>query len=311
MSPALSRRSLMLSTAGLAVASTLPSTRAAPAPATEWVYCLNTATIRGQKVGIGREAEIAAQAGYTAFEPWIEGIKQWKEAGNPVADLRKKIADLGLTVESGIGFANFIVDDAAARAKGLEQAKHDMDLLAQIGAKRIAAPPAGATKEAGLDLLKAAERYRALLEVGDQLGVTPMLEMWGFSKNLSRLGEAALVALEAQHPKACILADVYHLHKGGSNFHGMRQISSQAVQVFHMNDFPAEPGRETIGDGHRVFCGDGVAPWKDILANLAVGGGRKVLSLELFNKDYYAQDALAVAKTGLEKMKATVQKATT
>ena len=41
-----------------------------------------------------------------------------------------------------------------------------------------------------------------------------------------------------------------------------------------------------------------------------MGGGRKVLSLELFNKDYYAQDPLQVAKTGLEKMKATVLKAT-
>jgi sugar phosphate isomerase/epimerase len=273
------------------------------------VYCLNTATIRGQKLGIGREVEIAAEAGYSAIEPWIESLRRWKEGGHPLADLRKKIEDLGLTVESGIGFAPFLVDNPEARAKALEQARQDMDLLAQIGARRIAAPPAGATQHAGLDLLQAAERYRALLELGDQMGVTPMLELWGFSKNLSRLGEAALVALETRHPKAGLLADVYHLHKGGSDFAGLRQLSAQAVQVFHMNDFPAEPPRAAIHDSHRVHCGDGVAPWKEILANLAVGGGRKVLSLELFNKTYYAQDALEVARTGLEKMKATVAQA--
>jgi hypothetical protein len=36
-------------------------------------------------------------------------------------------------------------------------------------------------------------------------------------------------------------------------------------------------------------------------------GGRKVLSLELFNKKYYEMDALEAAKIGIEKMKATVK----
>ena len=39
-----------------------------------------------------------------------------------------------------------------------------------------------------------------------------------------------------------------------------------------------------------------------ILRDLKAIGGTKVLSLELFNKSYWAQDALQVARTGLEKM---------
>ncbi len=35
-------------------------------------------------------------------------------------------------------------------------------------------------------------------------------------------------------------------------------------------------------------------------------GGVKVLSLELFNQSYWDMDALAVAKTGLEKMRVQV-----
>ena len=48
--------------------------------------------------------------------------------------------------------------------------------MAQVGARRFAAPPAGATDLPKLDLFKVAERYRALLEAGDQLGILPMLE---------------------------------------------------------------------------------------------------------------------------------------
>ncbi|MEP6845810.1 MAG: hypothetical protein ABI861_07390 [Panacibacter sp.] len=35
-------------------------------------------------------------------------------------------------------------------------------------------------------------------------------------------------------------------------------------------------------------------------------GGTKVHSLELFNKTYWAQDALLVARTGLQKIKSLV-----
>jgi hypothetical protein len=38
-------------------------------------------------------------------------------------------------------------------------------------------------------------------------------------------------------------------------------------------------------------------------------GFRGMLSLELFNRDYWKQDALTVAKTGLEKTQASVRKA--
>jgi len=37
--------------------------------------------------------------------------------------------------------------------------------------------------------------------------------------------------------------------------------------------------------------------------------GQKVLSLEVFNRDYWSQDPLSVAKTGLAKLKAVAEKA--
>ncbi len=285
------------------------SPQTASQPSAAFTYCLNTGTIREQKVGIVRECEIAAEAGYQGIEPWVESINQYVEKGGKLSELRQRIADLGLVLEDAISFPEWIVDDDAKRAKGLEQAKREMDLLAQLGGKRIAAPPAGATGTPGLDLLKAADRYRALLEIGDQLGITPMLEMWGFSQNLFRLGQAAQVAIETGHPRASVLADVFHMYKGGGNPAGLKLLSARMIQVFHMNDYPAEPPRDKVNDSYRIFPGDGVAPLTQILRDIHSLGGRTVLSLELFNKEYYAQDPLAVAKAGLAKMKAAVKTA--
>jgi sugar phosphate isomerase/epimerase len=147
------------------------------------------------------------------------------------------------------------------------------------------------------------DRYRALLELGDQAGIVPELEFWGPSVNLHRLSEAADVAIAADHPKACVLADVFHLYKGGSGFHGLRLLSAQAIQVIHMNDYPAAPPRETIADRDRVFPGDGIAPMKQIIADLRQVNPNLVLSLELFNPSYWNSDPLETARRGLAKMK--------
>ncbi|WP_417388523.1 sugar phosphate isomerase/epimerase family protein [Gimesia sp.] len=302
----------MLAAAGLLAAgfATSPSasagthrTRTAAEP---FGYCFNTSTIRGQKLGIVEQVNLTSQAGYDSIEPWLRDIDEYVKAGGSLSDLKKRIDDAGLTVESAIGFAQWIVDDEAARKEGMEVAKRDMDTLRQIGGIRIAAPPTGATKQTDLNLFEAAKRYRALLELGDQMDVIPQVEVWGFSSSLSRLGESMFVAIESGHPKACLLPDVYHIYKGGSDFAGLGLLSGSAIQVFHVNDYPADPPRETINDAHRVYPGDGVAPLTDIFRMIHQAGFRGTLSLELFNRDYWQQDPLEVAKTGLQKTKAAV-----
>jgi 2-keto-myo-inositol isomerase len=285
-----------------------PASSSAQTPFPPFQYCLNTATIRGHKLGIVKEIEVIAQAGYNAIEPWVDSITDYTRNGGSLPELKKRISDAGLTVEGAIGFPEWVVDDDGRRGKGLERAKQEMDMVAQIGGKRFASPPAGATGLPKLELMKLAERYRALLEVGEQLGVVPELEVWGFSQNLGRLSECVAVAMETGHRNACVLPDVFHLYKGGSDLRGIRLLGSEAIQVLHMNDYPNDPPRDKIDDSFRQYPGDGVAPLSDLLQTLRRTGGRKVLSLELFNRKYWSEDALAVAKTGLARMKAVVDK---
>jgi sugar phosphate isomerase/epimerase len=269
-------------------------------------YCLNMSTVRGQKLSLPEQVDLAARAGYDAIEPWINELRQYEQAGGSLRDLKQRIADHGLAVASAIGFAEWIVNDPARRQAGLEQARKDMDLVAAIGGTHMAAPPAGATRDTPVPLLEAAERYRTLLELGVSHGVIPQLEVWGFSATLSRLSETLFVAVESKHPQACVLLDVYHLYKGGSEFSSLRLLSGAAMHCFHLNDYPATPPRETIRDADRVYPGDGVAPLPAMLKSLLATGFRGFLSLELFNPTYWQQDALTVARTGLEKMRAAV-----
>ena len=307
----ISRRDLLKSTPMVGLGMAMPETIAKPKKQHNFSFCLNTSTIREQNLGLIGEMGVAAKAGYNGIEIWINTLQKYVDGGGKLSDVRKRAADLGLRIEDAIGFPKWIVDDASERNKALEQAKREMGMLAEIGCPLIAAPPIGATTGDKIDLAAVSERYAKLLEVGDMTGVIPQLEMWGFSTNIHLLGEALYIAAETGHAKACVLTDVYHLHRGGSSFNSVKMLSGSGMHVFHVNDFPKEPPRETINDSFRVFPGDGIAPLDQIFKDLNNKNSPIVLSLELFNKDYWKMDALVAAKTGLDKMKAAVIKAVT
>lgn len=283
-------------------------------------YCLNTSTVRqfvapqgGKSRDIVELIAIASRAGYQAIEPWMTEIEAYLNNGRTARELGKRFTDAGLEVPDVIGFVEWIVDDTARRNKGLDQAKRTFELIATIGGRRMAAPPVGATggqsqrdnplfSRPVTNMLVAAERYRALLELGRSFGVMPIVELWGFSQTLSRLGETMMVAAECGLPGGCVLPDVYHLYKGGSDFAGLGILSGQGIGIFHVNDYPAI-ARKTIADADRVFPGDGIAPLKAIFQTLRAIGYQGYLSLELFNREYWKRDPHQVAKEGLDKMR--------
>jgi len=303
-------RRQVLAGCGASLAAGVVAAADRPAPAAHpFRYCLNMATLQGFKLPLDEQVDIAARACYRSIEPWLRDLEAYLQAGKSLRDLKRRIDDLGLAVEDAIGFATWMVDDDAQRRAGLEELKRDMERLAQLGCRRVAAPPAGAYNTPGMDLRKIAGRYRNILELGRQTGVVPQLEIWGGSKAMHTVSEAAFVAIEADHPDASILLDLFHLYKGGSGFTSLRVLHGRALGIFHTNDYPAQPPRETITDADRVYPGDGIAPLDTVLRNLHDIGFRGPLSLELFNRRYWQQDPLTVARTGLEKLRAAVQHA--
>ncbi len=264
-------------------------------------FSLNTSTISGQKQGIEKYIDIAARAGYDCVEPWIADIKAFVSNGGTLRGLKKLLDDSKLEAINAIGFAPWMTDDDEQRKAGFKQMREEMEILAELGCKRIAAPAAGVRTTP--DLYKVGERYHELLDLGRQTGVRPQLEIWGASV-FSHIGQAMMAIAVANDPDARILPDVYHLYRGNSGFENLKMINGNVIEVFHMNDYPANIKREHMEDKDRVYPGDGVAPLKQIIADLQKMEGEKILSLELFNRDYWQQDPLTVAKTGLAKMKA-------
>jgi 2-keto-myo-inositol isomerase len=282
---------------------------ARPRPANEpFGYCLNTSTIRGNNLDIVGVVAAASTAGFHAIEPWIQELDAYTSKGGTLKDLGKRIADAGLTVEDAIAFNSFLDDDQARRAASMEKLKIDMDKVAQIGGTRIAAPP-GRTAGPPVSLDNAGKYYREALELGEKMGVQPLLELWGTHPVLGPLSHGIYVTVAAARPDASLLLDVFHLYKSGTPFTALKQINGASLHVMHLNDYPQAADSATLNDGNRIYPGDGVAPLKQILRDLRDTGFRGFFSLELFNQEYWKKSADENLKTAMDKIRATVRSA--
>jgi sugar phosphate isomerase/epimerase len=264
-------------------------------------------TIKGQKLGFIKELQVAAKAGFTSVEIWIDTFQAYLQSGGSEAEAKKIIDDLGIKVENAIGFAKWIVDDETTRKAALTQLQREMDQLAKIGCSRIAAPPSGATGLPLIDLDVITDRYLTILQMGEKAGVMPMVEMWGSSHNLKKISQVLYVATQSGHKDARILLDAFHIYKGGSSLDSLQFVGKPAIEIFHINDYPAGIAPTKISEPDRVYPGDGIAPLKEMLKAIKNPENPVILSLEVFNQSYYAQDALLVAKTGLAKIKSVAE----
>ncbi|MDR0869614.1 MAG: sugar phosphate isomerase/epimerase [Planctomycetaceae bacterium] len=307
------RRQILSTACTAAFAGTAVFTSAFAAPVPEkspgpFRFSLNFGTLRGFKMPLEQEIDIAAKAGYDAVEPWVAEIAEYKAKGGNLNDLRKRIIDKGLAVAGSCAFFQWVCSDETARTKGIEQMKREMELIRAVGGNRIAATASGATNERLDDFAVLGERYRTILDIGLQLGVVPQLEVWGAVKTMNCIGDVTAIAVHSGRAEAEFLFDVYHLYRGGSSFEALSLLNAKTMTNFHINDYPAAPPREEAADKDRVYPGDGVAPLKRIFQILRDIGYRGFLSFEVFNPSYWAtNDPLLVAATGLKKMKAAAE----
>lgn len=268
----------------------------------EFAYCLNTSTIR--PTPLVEKIRIAGRLGFEAIEPWNDEVDEYLRAGGTLDDLRTRIADAGLKVVSMIALHGWIeAEDGEASARARDECRRRMDQAAALGSPFIVASP----PQAAVDLGRAAARYAALLALGREAGVKPAMEFLGFVAGVNGVASALAIADGSGDPDATVVADVFHMLRGGGTLDDLRAIPGPRLAIFHINDLPAEPPPTAQTDADRVMLGEGTADLPRVLANLRAIGYCGPLSLELFNPTLWAQDPEAVCRIGLERMRALVE----
>jgi sugar phosphate isomerase/epimerase len=265
-------------------------------------YCLNASTIR--PTPLLEKIAIAGETGYSAIELWHDEIEAYLAAGGKLTAIRHALDDQGLQLPTTIYLRDwFDTPSAVFEKKAWPECRRRMEQAAELGAHyTIASPPAG---QANYPL--GAQRYRQLLELGDELGVWPSMEFLGFVDDLNTIEKALRVMNDAGHPRATTILDPFHVFRGGGSVESIALLREGQIAISHFNDIPSSPPREQQHDPDRVLPGDGSFDLRRYLALLRNTGYRRWLSLELFREDLWARDPREVARLGLEKMRAVAE----
>ena len=267
----------------------------------DFLFCLNTITIR--PTPLLEKVRIAGAAGYRAIEPWNDEITDYLHKGGSIADLKKALQDAGLKVVSVIALHGWSTAEGGEKVKVFEECRQRMDQAAALGSPYIVASP---PREA-VDLDRATARFAELLALGRGAGVVPSMEFLGFSSGIKTLAGAWAIATGTGAADATVVADVFHLIRGGGALDDLLTIPGKRLANFHINDVPATPDPLTQTDADRVMVGDGVADLPRAIANLRTIGYRGPISLELFNRGLWEQDPADVARRGLGRIQALVE----
>ncbi len=273
--------------------------------ASPWPICLDTATIR--PASLIEKVKIAAEAGYDGIEPWDGELEEFEKNGGNLKELGREIKKLGLKVPSVIGLWNAIPDTMDLFVSSLPETRRRMRMARDIGAEHIQTIPNQLSENYNQQWV--ADRFRDIIEIGlKEYDIKPALVFVKYF-TIKTLGQAVGIAMDANHPIAKVIPDVYHMHISGGGFEGLKMLKGDAIAIFQFNDAPSTPVFKDLRDEHRVYPGDGILPLDSIFKDLKVIGYKGFISLEMYNPNYYKEDLLAVAKTGLKKTLAVLKKA--
>ena len=263
--------------------------------------CLNTSTI--QPVALSKKLPLISKAGFRHVELWNDEIDlHLSVTGESILDVRKRIQDNGLTVCSVIAAMGWAEAPEAEVDQVFDECKRRCDQAAQVGSKWIvASPPMG---HVAVNVIT--DRLVKLLEITEQSHIQPMLEFLGFTEQYHSVGSVLEVLQSPALASTPIVADIYHLIRGGGALEDLLKFKPGQLGIFHINDLPAEPDFLVQTDYDRVMLGEGLIDLKHAIGLLKEIQFEGPVSLELFNKKLWQADPSDVLRFGFERLSALI-----
>ncbi len=242
---------------------------------------------------------LTAEAGFAGVELWINDVYEYVGQGGEVRDIEKAISDYGLIVPCTIAMRQWGEASELEYPLMLDEAKRRMEMATRLGAPYIVATPPREPQ----DFAQLAQRYKDLLEIGRQIGIKPTFEYISFFRSASRLSDAWQIVQDTDEPDATLILDAFHTWNSGGTLDDLRAVDVSCISHYHIDDAAPDipPTQQT--DPDRVMLGEGPIDLKAEVSLLREMGYNGTVSLELFNRDLWAQDPREVLKIGIERMR--------
>lgn len=257
---------------------------------------LNSSTIK--PTPLIEKIKAAGKAGYRGIELWAVELYEYVGRGGEISDVEKALADHGLEVPCFIAVRSWGETEGREYELALEEVRRRFELAARLQCPLVVCTPP--LEHPGIDQLHT--RYEDLLKIGDETGVTAVLEYLSFFASLNNIPDTVTVLNRVNHPKKCTILDSFHTWNNRSTLEDIEKLPLEWISHYHIDDAHPEIPRYEQVDPNRVMVGDGAIDLETELRLLKSKGYDKWLSLELFSADWWARDPYETAKIGYDRI---------
>lgn len=228
-----------------------------------------------------------AEAGFDGFEVFEPDLISSPDLP---ADIAKKAADLGLTVDLYQPFRDADSDDPHQFARNLVRAERKFDVMEQLGCDLLlvcSSPLAGAVREDG----KLIEQMATLAERAHRRGLRLAYEALAWGSHVDTYLHAWDIVRQVDHPALGTCLDSFHILSRGDDPSGIREIPGEKIFFLQLADAP-----HLVMDvlqwsrHHRCFPGQGNFDLATFGADVVASGYAGPWSLEIFNDVFRHSD---------------------
>lgn len=268
------------------------------------MVALNPMTIK-QAQGLETKVDIAARAGFESVGLRGNDIEDFLARGHEFNDIRDLVGKRKMTISDVGSVAGWqlsghpplVCKIKMDRTETYEELRQQLESLFRntvaVGCDLVAA--ISAIEEEG-EFSQAVYDFQELCKSAAQHGLKIALEFVGFGKQINNLGIAYQVVTEAAMDNGGLLFDTFHFYRSRGKIEDLERVAADRIFLVHMNDVMEKP-IDTLTDPDRLYPGLGEVDLPAIIRTLDRIGYRGMYSLEIFNNDYWSQDALFVART--------------
>lgn len=229
----------------------------------------------------------AAAAGFDGVEVFENDLVV---SPSSPAEIRRRCADLGLTIDLYQPFRDFEAVPPDVHAANLRRARRKFDVMAELGADTVLVCSSVSPDAIDDDDL-AAEQLHALAEVAAGRGMKVAYEALAWGKHVSGYEHAWRIVRRAAHPALGVCLDSFHILSKGHDPAPIRAIPGEKIFFLQLADAPRLP-MDVLpwSRHHRLFPGQGDFDLTAFTGHVLAAGYRGPLSLEVFNDVFRQAD---------------------
>ena len=246
----------------------------------------------------------AAAAGFDGveiFEP------DFVASPSSAAEVRRRCADLGLTIDLYQPFRDFDSVDPQRLAANLRRAEHKFAVMEALGTDLILVC-SSVSPDAVDDDGRIAEQLHTLAERAAARGMRVSYEALAWGRHVNTYDRSWEIVRRADHPALGLCVDSFHILSRGSDPAGIRDIPGEKLFFLQLADAPhMDMNVLQWSRHHRLFPGQGAFDLPAFLGHVLAAGYGGPLSLEVFNDVFRQADPRRAAVDALRSLLALAE----